>query len=84
MPGTIYITIDRLPCGLLCPVVSIWKEKPVRITLPGIEGSQWLNKDRKDTSISMDVGDCHEMYGTVPDNDEQLIRKGPHESDYYN
>lgn len=57
MPGTLYITIDKLP---------------------------WLNKDRKDTSISMNVEDCRELHGTIPDNDEQLIRKGPHESDYYN
>ena len=79
MSVTRYITIDMLPCGILSPVVCIWTEKPVRYTDYNGNGAGgvWLNRDRKDTSVSMGVSECQDLYGTSPDNDEQLIRVGP-------
>lgn len=88
VPKTTYITIDTCPDGTLSPVVCVWGEKPVRH--PGYNKQPkavvWLDAAREDTSVSMGVAECKDRYGTVPDNDEMLIRIGKkkNESNDYN
>ena len=75
----IYLTRDKNWKGVVWATVDVWEEKPVRHPHDDDQGVEWLNADGYSINGHINfipLKDCMDRYGTVPDDDNMMIKVG--------
>lgn len=75
MADPVWISRDAGPITPdLSAFVTVWKRKPS--PMPTAFGIWWCHSNADAILDVVELVICREVYGTVPDNDKQLIRVG--------